>query len=99
MTLRLVVRACGARAAWLVSRWLLRACALGWDLAPRARTIRHRLQGKRRGERTCSTWVHRIRDSLCRTGFAFTWFAMRDDDKTLRGGLKALPMLLSSVRS
>ena len=22
-----------------------------------------------------------------RTGFAFTWFAMRDDDKTLQGGL------------
>ena len=45
------------------------------------------LQGKRRGERTCSAWVHRIRDSLCRTGFAFMWFAMRDDDKTLQGGL------------
>ena len=54
---------------------------------PRARTIRHRLQGKGRGERRCSARVHRTRDSLCRTGFAFTWFAMRDDDKTLQGGL------------
>jgi hypothetical protein len=28
-----------------------------WMSPPRARTIRHRLQGKGRGERTCSAWV------------------------------------------